>query len=108
MLRAISLRKHFDLDPLFDSLDLTLSPGDRVGLVGPNGTGKSTLMRTLAGLETPTSGQVVRSPGLSVGWQAQEAPEPRMTVGRFVSDGAAGLMGALEAKGARRKATRRR
>jgi len=100
VLRAISLRKHFDLDPLFDRLDLTLSPGDRVGLVGPNGTGKSTLMRILAGLETPTSGQVVRSPGLSVGWQAQEAPDPRMPVGRFVSDGAAGLMAALEAMAA--------
>ena len=76
MLRAISLSKHFDLDPLFESLDLTLGPGDRVGLVGPNGTGKSTLMRILAGLEAPTSGHVVRSPGLCVGWQAQEAPDP--------------------------------
>ena len=96
MLRAISLTKHFDLDPLFEDLDLTLSPGDRVGLVGPNGTGKSTLMRVLAGLEEPTAGQVIRSPGLTVGWQAQEAPDPRMPVGQFVSDGAAELMAALK------------
>ena len=96
MLRAISLTKHFDLDPLFEDLDLTLSPGDRVGLVGPNGTGKSTLMRVLAGLEEPTSGQVIRSPGLTVGWQAQEAPDPRIPVGQFVSDGAAELMAALK------------
>jgi ATPase subunit of ABC transporter with duplicated ATPase domains len=99
LLRAISLTKHFDLDPLFDDLDLTLNPGDRVGLVGPNGVGKSTLMRVLAGLEEPTSGRVVRSPGLTLGWQAQEAPDPRMPVGRFVSDGAAELMAALDAKG---------
>ena len=51
MLRAVSLSKHFDLDPLFEGVDLTLSPGDRVGLVGPGGVGKSTLMRILAGLE---------------------------------------------------------
>ena len=51
MLRAVSLSKHFDLDPLFEGVDLTLSPGDRVGLVGPGGVGKSTLMRVLAGLE---------------------------------------------------------
>jgi ATPase subunit of ABC transporter with duplicated ATPase domains len=99
VLRAISLSKHFDLDPLFEDLDLTLSPGDRVGLVGPNGTGKSTLMRVLAGLEEPTSGQVVRSPGLTVGWQAQEAPDPRMPVGQFVSDGAAALMAAFTSMG---------
>jgi len=95
VLRAISLNKHFDLDPLFEDLDLALSPGDRVGLVGPNGTGKSTLMRVLAGLEEPTSGHVVRSPGLTVGWQAQEAPDTRMAVGQFVSDGAGELMAAL-------------
>ena len=88
MLRAVSLSKHYDLEPLFEDLDLTLSPGDRVGLVGPNGTGKSTLMRLLAGVEEPTSGAVVRSPGLTVGWQAQEAPDPGMPVAQFVLSGA--------------------
>ncbi|MGZ4685841.1 ABC-F family ATP-binding cassette domain-containing protein [Oryzihumus sp.] len=88
MLRAVSLSKHYDLEPLFEDLDLTLSPGDRVGLVGPNGTGKSTLMRLLAAVEEPTSGAVVRSPGLTVGWQAQEAPDPGMPVTQFVLSGA--------------------
>ncbi|GAA1234192.1 ABC-F family ATP-binding cassette domain-containing protein [Oryzihumus leptocrescens] len=88
MLRAVSLSKHYDLEPLFEDLDLTLGPGDRVGLVGPNGTGKSTLMRLLAGVEEPTSGAVVRSPGLTVGWQAQEAPDPGMPVAQFVLSGA--------------------
>ncbi|MGN6636141.1 MAG: ABC-F family ATP-binding cassette domain-containing protein [Oryzihumus sp.] len=88
MLRAVSLSKHYDLEPLFSGLDLTLGPGDRVGLVGPNGTGKSTLMRLLAGVEEPTAGAVVRSPGLTVGWQAQEAPDPGMPVAQFVLSGA--------------------
>ena len=96
MLRAVSLSKHYDLDPLFEGLDLTLSPGDRVGLVGPNGTGKSTLMRLLAGVEEPTSGAVVRSPGLTVGWQAQEAPEPGMPVADFILSGAPAWAAARE------------
>ena len=92
MLRAVSLSKHVDLDPLFEGLDLTLSPGDRVGLVGPGGVGKSTLMRVLAGLEPPTAGAVVRSPGLTVGWQAQEAPDPALTVEQMVRSGAPALV----------------
>ena len=92
MLRAVSLSKQIDLDPLFEGLDLTLSPGDRVGLVGPGGVGKSTLMRVLAGLEPPTAGAVVRSPGLTVGWQAQEAPDPALTVEQMVRSGAPALV----------------
>src|SRR4051812_7600913 len=54
-------------------------------------------MRILAGVEDPTSGTVVRSPGLTVGWQAQEAPDPRVPVADFVGSGAAGLVAAHEA-----------
>jgi ATPase subunit of ABC transporter with duplicated ATPase domains len=52
---------------------LSLPPGSRVGLVGPNGIGKSTLLRILAGLEEPDSGTVRRSPpSLAVGYLPQE------------------------------------
>ncbi|MCY7326494.1 MAG: ATP-binding cassette domain-containing protein, partial [Microbacteriaceae bacterium] len=43
---------------LFDSLDLTVAPGDVVGVVGVNGSGKSTLLRILAGVDEPQSGTV--------------------------------------------------
>ena len=47
---------------LFSDLDLTLAPGDVVGVVGANGAGKSTLFRILAGHVPATAGQVVLSP----------------------------------------------
>ncbi|MEB4613191.1 ribosomal protection-like ABC-F family protein [Leucobacter sp. M11] len=58
---------------LFDSLDLTVAPGDVVGVIGVNGAGKSTLLRILAGIDAPQSGSVAVSPGTaSVGFLAQE------------------------------------
>ncbi|MEV4902921.1 ABC-F family ATP-binding cassette domain-containing protein [Citricoccus sp. NPDC055426] len=58
---------------LFDSLDLTVAPGDVIGVVGANGAGKSTLLRLLAGLDAPQSGTVSLSPvSAFVGWLPQE------------------------------------
>lgn len=58
---------------LFDSLDLTVAPGDVVGLVGANGAGKSTLLRLLAGVDEPQAGTIRLSPADAfVGWLPQE------------------------------------
>ncbi|MWV48245.1 ATP-binding cassette domain-containing protein [Rathayibacter sp. VKM Ac-2803] len=58
---------------LFDGLDLTVAPGDVVGVVGANGAGKSTLLRILAGEIPPLEGTVVLAPGDAfVGWLPQE------------------------------------
>ena len=62
--------------PLFRDLDLTLARGDRIGLVAANGRGKSTLLRCLAGLHEPTSGEITRARGLRVGLVAQDVPHP--------------------------------
>ena len=59
---------------LFSGLDLTVAPGDVVGLVGPNGVGKSTLLRVLAGDLAPDAGSVDVSPRSShVGFLLQES-----------------------------------
>ena len=87
MLKATSLAKRHDGDDLFVSLDLVLGRGDRVGLVGPNGSGKSTLLRVLAGAEPPSAGQVVRSPGVTVGYFAQQVQDPQRRVGEFLAEG---------------------
>jgi ATPase subunit of ABC transporter with duplicated ATPase domains len=60
--------------PLFSDLNLTIQDGDRVGLVAGNGRGKTTLLRMLAGLAEPASGEIVRSRGLSIGYVEQDIP----------------------------------
>ncbi|MFI6171572.1 ABC-F family ATP-binding cassette domain-containing protein [Nocardia sp. NPDC051052] len=57
---------------LFDDLDLTLAPGDVIGLVGANGAGKSTLLRMLADRRTPTGSITLSPPDATVGYLAQE------------------------------------
>jgi len=58
---------------LFDSLDLTVAPGDVIGVVGANGAGKSTLLRLLAGIDEPQAGTVGLAPADAfVGWLPQE------------------------------------
>lgn len=58
---------------LFSSLDLTVAPGDVVGVVGANGAGKTTLLRLLAGLDQPLEGSVSAAPSDAfIGWLPQE------------------------------------
>ncbi|QCX26238.1 ABC-F family ATP-binding cassette domain-containing protein [Nocardioides jishulii] len=58
---------------LFEGLDLTVAPGDVVGVLGANGAGKSTLLRLLAGLDEPLDGTVSLAPADAfVGWLPQE------------------------------------
>ena len=56
---------------LFKNLDLFIAPGDRIGIIGPNGTGKTTLVRTLLGELEPDTGTIKRSPKMHAGWFRQ-------------------------------------
>src|SRR4051812_46303745 len=58
LLSCSELSRGFDADPLFEDLGFELFAGERVGLVGPNGVGKTTLLRILAGLDKPDTGAV--------------------------------------------------
>ena len=69
-------------DPLFAGVELLLDPRERLGLVGPNGVGKSTLLDLVAGRRTPTSGTVETGPTVQVGYHDQVGVEldPRQRV----------------------------
>ncbi|KPG79760.1 ABC-F family ATP-binding cassette domain-containing protein [Frigoribacterium sp. RIT-PI-h] len=71
---------------LFDDLDLTVAPGDVVGVVGVNGAGKSTLLRLLAGVDEPQAGTITLNPGDAfVGWLPQEHERvPGETVADYI------------------------
>ncbi|WP_377639881.1 ABC-F family ATP-binding cassette domain-containing protein [Oryzobacter terrae] len=72
---------------LFDSLDLTVAPGDVVGVVGANGAGKTTLLRILAGDLAPLEGVVAAAPtDAFVGWLPQEHERvPGETIAHYVA-----------------------
>ena len=83
---------------LFESLDLTVAPGDVVGVVGANGAGKTTLLRLLAGHTEPLDGAVSTAPSDAfVGWLPQEHER---IPGETVADYIARRTGATEATAA--------
>ena len=71
MLTAHLLSKSFELQTLFENATFSLNQGERKGLVGPNGCGKTTLIRILADLEPPSSGHVGHDPNLRIGYLPQ-------------------------------------
>ncbi|AJQ94707.1 ATPase component of ABC transporter with duplicated ATPase domain [Gynuella sunshinyii YC6258] len=60
---------------LFESLNLNIHSGDKIGLVGHNGCGKSTLFALLYGTQEPDSGEVIRARGVKISWVEQFVPE---------------------------------
>jgi ATP-binding cassette subfamily F protein 3 len=73
LLSCSQLSRGFDEGPLFTDLGFEIHSGDRVGLVGPNGVGKTTLLRLLAGLDRPDEGAVRLHAGARAALLRQQA-----------------------------------
>jgi ATP-binding cassette subfamily F protein 3 len=87
MLRVNQVSKTFGLDPLIENITFSVVSGERIGLVGPNGCGKTTLLKIITGEEKPDSGTVQVTPAdLRVGYLPQGlAFESDDTLGRFIA-----------------------
>jgi len=86
MLTAHHLSKSFELNILFENASFSLNVGERTGLVGANGCGKTTLMRILAGLEPACRGSVSCDAELRIGYLPQGfEPNPNLTLQETIS-----------------------
>ena len=73
LITVSSLSKSYGPTDIFSGVSFTVSKGARMAIVGPNGIGKTTLMRILVGVDEATSGTVSRSRGVRIGYLSQEA-----------------------------------
>ncbi len=82
----------FGLTPLMDRVEFQLDPGERVGVIGRNGTGKSSMLKIIAGIIRLDDGQVWQAPGIRLAYVAQEPPlKDTQTVLEAVAEGLGAL-----------------
>ncbi|MDF7665369.1 energy-dependent translational throttle protein EttA [Bifidobacterium sp. ESL0745] len=83
--QMINARKAYGDRVILDDVTLSFLPGAKIGVVGPNGMGKSTLLKIMAGQETVSNGEAKLTPGYSVGILQQEPPlDEDKTVGENI------------------------
>lgn len=72
MVNIQNLTVEFSAKALFDNINYVINPKDKIALVGKNGAGKSTMLKIIAGLQSPTSGCVAKPDGITVGYLPQQ------------------------------------
>lgn len=87
-LELVELTKGYGEEPLIDGFSYAFRKKDRIGIVGPNGCGKTTLMKLIMGLEEPDRGQVVMGPTVKIGYFSQENEDldPEQRVIDYIRD----------------------
>ena len=76
LLSACDLTKSYSSRTLFEAVTIRISEGDRLGIIGPNGGGKSTLLKILADLDEPDDGEIIRRRGLKLVYVEQDDQFP--------------------------------
>lgn len=86
MLKAYRLTKSFGAQPLLEDVSFVLNSGDKVGLVGLNGCGKTTLLKILVGSENVDSGSIEKTADEKIGYLPQEFTwQPKMTIAEWIN-----------------------
>lgn len=81
LLTVESITKHFGPEPVLSGVTFDVRPGKKIGLVGPNGTGKTTLLHILAGHQEADAGEVTLHPNTRIGYLEQHSTfDPEVTV----------------------------
>lgn len=81
LLNATDISKSYTVKPLLSNLSYAINEGDKIGLIGVNGTGKSTLLRITAGAEDADSGKIILTGGVRIGYLPQSPDfNPEATV----------------------------
>ncbi|MEB3101701.1 ABC-F family ATP-binding cassette domain-containing protein [Ferviditalea candida] len=93
IIAADNLSKSFGMKRLLDGISFYMDQGDRVGLIGINGTGKSTFLKLIAGVEQPDAGSVSSANGLTIQYLPQNPPyDPDATVLQQIFKGQSPIM----------------
>ncbi|MEX1122234.1 MAG: ATP-binding cassette domain-containing protein, partial [Balneolales bacterium] len=80
-----NLSKNYGIKVLFEGLTFGISKGDKTALIAQNGTGKSTMLRILAGNDVPDKGEVMTRNGIRIGFLEQEPHlDESMTISSFI------------------------
>lgn len=80
------ISKHYDDKLLIDDFSYIFLKNDRIGFIGPNGCGKTTLMKMITGIVEPDSGEIIIGQTVKIGYYAQEIGEAEMPSGQRVID----------------------
>ena len=81
LLTAEHIRKSYGTRVIFDDISFSIHEGDKIGVVGINGTGKSTLLKIVAGAGQADSGEIITMNGMRIGYLPQS---PQFTAGTTV------------------------
>jgi ATP-binding cassette ChvD family protein len=92
----IRVSKFYDKKPVLKDISLSFFYGAKIGVLGLNGSGKSSLLRIMAGVDTNFQGEIVRAPGYSIGYLEQEPSlDPQKTVRQVVEEAVADTVALL-------------